>query len=494
MFRRIASVPFGAYWPWIGASLLVALVHVPTLGYYFSFDDLVPIADIRNIPAGQLMRNVLTMRDATPSWRPLTMLVYLGEYKLFGEHVLAYRLLHLGAHLLNVFLVYVLAMRFTQMRGASMFAALGFGVFGAAWDTVTYITALPHILAVGWVLLSAYLLLEFVDSGETQTDLAWGSLVYLLLAFLADEAAVALAPLPPLLYLLCPRRLRSWRRFGVIGAAFATLPTVFGAVFLFCDCRDAFTVEQRWNITSIEQGWMYLGWLAVPAGDAPYRFELQQGVTGGVGLALLAYGMWRGPWWVRWSVVGVALALVPYALIEPVTGQRLLVAPRYAYVASPFFLLVLTWVLTRFASAVPSPKAARGLTLVLAGAVLLGYVVETVTYNQRVLSSREFTGHLVEELRTRDFRPGSRVILVGEPWSNAFVVFRGLPTIRRFVYGDTLTGPSLEGWRPDILDAWLGRRSYELGPGVLVLRYEKGKFFVMTTEEMRNGALRKLSP
>lgn len=494
MSGRVVPLWLKAHWPWMMALVAVFFLHVPTLGYYFSYDDLVPFADIRNTPAGEWVRNVLTMRDTTPSWRPLTMLFYFGEYKLFGEHVLAYRLLHLGVHLLNVGLVYALAMRFTRERGTAVFAALGFGVFGAAWDTVSYLTALPHVLAVGLVLLSAYLLLEFVETGETQTDLCWGSLVFLLLAFFADEAAVVLAPVPPLLYLLSPRRTGSWRRFGVIGAAFATLPTVFGAVFLFCDCRDSFTVEQRWNFTSIQQSWMYLAWLAVPAGDAPYRFELQQWITGGFGLALLGYGVWRGPWWVRWSVAAVALALIPYVPIEPVTGLKLSVYPRYAYVASPFFMLALAWSLTKLSSSLHSRKVGQSLTLALAVAVLLGYASETVIFNQRMLSGREPTRHLVKELRARNLPPGSRVMLVGEPWSNTFAVFAGLPTIRRFVYGDSMAAPVLEGWRPDVLDLWLRRRSYQLAPGELVLRYDSGRFIAITPDDMRSGALRALPP
>ncbi len=57
-----------------------------------------------------------------------------------------------------------------------------------------------------------------------------------------------------------------------------------------------------------------------------------------------------------------------------------------------------------------------------------------------------------------------------------------------------MAAPVLEGWRPDVLDLWLRRRSYQLAPGELVLRYDSGKFITITPDDMRSGALRALPP
>ena len=77
---------------------LVAGIHMPTLHYYFFGDDFVVLGDIHSRTFPAYMRDVLLLRDLTPNWRPLTMLVYWGEYRVFGIDALGWRIVNLTLH------------------------------------------------------------------------------------------------------------------------------------------------------------------------------------------------------------------------------------------------------------------------------------------------------------------------------------------------------------------------------------------------------------
>src|SRR4051795_9006979 len=63
---------------------LVIGIHIPTMHYYFFGDDFLVLGDIQSRSFPGYMRDVFFLRDMTPNWRPLTMLVYWGEFKVFG--------------------------------------------------------------------------------------------------------------------------------------------------------------------------------------------------------------------------------------------------------------------------------------------------------------------------------------------------------------------------------------------------------------------------
>ena len=100
--------------------------------------------------------DTLRMHDVVPNWRPLTGVVYLAEWRMFGLHPLAWRLVNLTIHLSSLVLLYALVVRVTKRPAIGATSALIFGISGAHFDTVTYITALPHVLAMFFVLASLW--------------------------------------------------------------------------------------------------------------------------------------------------------------------------------------------------------------------------------------------------------------------------------------------------------------------------------------------------
>ncbi|HWQ29113.1 MAG TPA: hypothetical protein VNN12_08830 [Dehalococcoidia bacterium] len=475
---------------WLACAVAFA-AYAPTLGYHFSFDDMVPLSDMATKPFSAWLTDVLRLRDATPSWRPLTMLVYRVEYALFGMNAAAFRSVNLGFHIANVGLVYVVTNRLVRHTWIAAFVAAAFGVFGGAWDTVSYITALPHVLALTFFLLSLWLLLEFVDTGEADNEVYLGSFAFFLLAFLANEASVTFLIPYAVAYGLAARRPLDLRKIGTRLAPFFLVAIVFGLVFTFCPCREQMTVEQRWEWISLKQAYLYLAWMLLPVGQAPYEFHIVQWVAGGVSLALLAWALARGAAWTRWALVTLVVFLLPYVLIDPITAGETVVSPRYVYSAAFPYLLVLAWAGRSVLFHVQARRVATTCAAAVSLAAILGYSVETGLQNREVLQVREPAQYLLQELETRYKQGpiGQRVFLVGEPWTNPFFAFAGIPAITKLVFGE----PALiyvEAWEPTVLDAYLKARDYRIEPWEHVLQYRNGSFRELTADDVREEAQR----
>src|SRR4051812_15456068 len=126
---------------------LVVGIHIPTMHYYFFGDDFLVLGDIRTRSFPSYMSDVIALRDLTPNWRPLTMLVYWAEFKAFGFNALPWRIVNLALHVATVVVLYTLVLSLTKRLFVALAAALIFGVSASAVHTVTYITAFPHVFS-----------------------------------------------------------------------------------------------------------------------------------------------------------------------------------------------------------------------------------------------------------------------------------------------------------------------------------------------------------
>jgi hypothetical protein len=89
---------------------LVVGIHIPTLSYYFFGDDFLVLGDVRTRGFQDYMTDAVLLRDLTPNWRPLTMLVYWAEFQLFGFDAMAWRIVNLTLHVATVVLLYALVL------------------------------------------------------------------------------------------------------------------------------------------------------------------------------------------------------------------------------------------------------------------------------------------------------------------------------------------------------------------------------------------------
>ena len=63
-------------------------------------------------------------------------------------------------------ILYTLVARVTKRPSIGAIAAIVFGVSGAHFDTVTYVTALPHLLATFFMLASLLAIVTYAQDGE----------------------------------------------------------------------------------------------------------------------------------------------------------------------------------------------------------------------------------------------------------------------------------------------------------------------------------------
>ncbi len=184
------------------------------------------------------------MRDIVPNWRPLTALVYAAEWNAFGLNAMAWRSVNLALHLSSVGVMYVLVARVTKRPAAGAIAALIFGVSGAHFDTVTYITALPHVMATLFMLSSLLAIITYAQDGERNAGAFWLAFGLFALGFLSNEGAFVYAPVIVGAYALFARRWqRAPLRLVLHAAPFVALAAGWLSFYESCSLRAA---QVRW--------------------------------------------------------------------------------------------------------------------------------------------------------------------------------------------------------------------------------------------------------
>ena len=94
--------------------------------YYFFGDDFLVLGDVSSRSFRDYMRDVIVLRDLTPNWRPLTMLVYYGEYQLFGLDALPWRIVNLTFHIATMVVLYIFVLSVTKRLFVALAAAADF--------------------------------------------------------------------------------------------------------------------------------------------------------------------------------------------------------------------------------------------------------------------------------------------------------------------------------------------------------------------------------
>ena len=429
---------FASHWGVVAALALTFAIHAPTLRYYFDGDDFVVLGSIEHFGNAGYLRDTVLLRDIVPNWRPLTAAVYTLEWDLFGLNPTAWRSVNLGVHLVSVALLYALVLRATRRPAAGAVAAVVFGVSGSHFDTVTYVTALPHVLATCFTLGSLLAVVAYAQSNERRPTLFWLSFALFALAFLANEGSFVYAPLIAGAYALFAVR---WRRAPlrlVLHALPFAVVAVGWSVFY-----EAFPNEQLrfdgygWGPHVARNYAVYLSYIALPTRAIPLEPGTWRTL---LALAMVAGGAvlaWRGPQLARVAVAGVAIALLPFVPVEIWT------ASRYTYAAVAFFGIGAgiagVALYDRVASLhrrLRAPAMAFGIAAV---AVVAGlYSWQTHARNARSGEGTARWQLLVDELRANyaSVPPGTTIWIVDGPWTNPMEQYTWVPSVARAVYGD----------------------------------------------------------
>ena len=314
---------------------LVIGIHVPTMHYYFFGDDFLVLGDIRSRSFPDYVRDVVYLRDMTPNWRPLTMLVYWGEYHAFGLNALAWRIVNLSLHVATVVVLYAFVLSLTKRVFVALAAAMVFAVSASAVHTVTYITAFPHVFSQFLLMLSLLSLHAYVSGGERRVGWYALSVLLFVAGFLANEGGVVLGGAIVVYYALYSLA----KRRDALDFALKATPFVLSGVLLVgglsgCGCQGVDGGFYGVGMHIPLETFVYMSRLAYPVGDIDLRPSAMEWAWGSVVLGFAIFFLLRGPNIARIAAVGMVIAVMPY-----VPG-KIWTATRYSYMATPFFAIL----------------------------------------------------------------------------------------------------------------------------------------------------------
>lgn len=426
------------HWGLLAALAFTFAVHLPTLRFFFDGDDFVVLGSVEYLGARAYITDTILMRDIVPNWRPLTGAVYALEWNLFGLNATPWRAFNLAVHLSSMIVLYTLVARVTRRPAIGAVAALIFGVSGAHFDTVTYITALPHVLATFFVLASLLAMVAYAQDGERSKAAYALSFALFALAFLSNEGAFVYAPVIVAAYAVFARRWpRAPLRLALHAAPYVALASGWLAFYETCDCQQLKFDGYFWGAHVISNYAVYFSWMAFPARSIPLDpGTLRWMLAATVALALVI-AVVRGPNIARVAALGIVLALLPFVPVEIWT------ASRYSYGSVAFFAIIASigsyWIFERARSS--HPVARVPVTLIaLAFVATVGGLYAWQSYAQDARSGRgtERWELLVNELRNTypDVPDGTTIYIVGGPWTNPMEQYTWVPSVARTVYGD----------------------------------------------------------
>lgn len=438
--RAAGSVLAVARTHWgLAAALAFALfVHLPALRYFFNGDDFVVLGNIEWSGTREYLTDTLKLQDYVPSWRPLPAAVYAAEWRVFGLDATGWRAVALALHLGSMALLYALLMRTAGKPAVAAAAALIFGVSGAHYETVTYITAFPHVLETFFVLASLLAIVVYTQDGESAPALFAGSFVSFALAFFTNESAFSYAPVLAGAYALFSHRwspLRPWRLLAH-AAPFIGLAAAWLAYYARSDNDQIRFADGAWG-THVFSGYaLYLSWLLYPVRTIPLDPDAVRWTIGAVVAVALAWSVVRGPNLARVAAVGVLASLAPFVPVVWTTS-------RYSYGAMAFFAPLAALAgyglyerarsLHRYARA-----PANVVALALIATVASLYAWQSYAHNARSGRDSERWRLLVDELRANypALPPGTTIWIVDGPWTEPLSQYKEVPNVPRAVYGD----------------------------------------------------------
>ena len=415
---------------------LVIGIHIPTMQYYFFGDDFLVLGDIQTHSFPKYMSDVIFLRDLTPNWRPLTMLVYWAEFKAFGFNALPWRIVNLSLHIATVLVLYTLVLSLTKRIFVALAAALIFGVSASAVHTVTYITAFPHVFSEFLLISSLYTLHRYVQGGERRAAWYWSSLALFILGFLANEGGVVIGAVLftyYAVYSLAQRR--DVLDFTIKMAPFGIASALLVSGLSGCGCQgvDGGFYGVGWHIP--RETWIYMSRLAYPVGAIRLEPTVMEWIWGSIVVGFAIFFVIRGPNIARVAAIGTVIAVAPY-----VPG-KIWTATRYSYMATPFFAILVAvsaGFIHHYAVRLYKPAAhvLAAMALVAVGGL---YSWQTIHQTQPFLRATDRWQLLADDLQAnyQTVPPGTTVYVIDdqELWSNPLWQPTWMTSVGHALYG-----------------------------------------------------------
>lgn len=441
---------------------------------YFELDDFWMLGWVRFQPTA--WDALMTEMRLGYGIRPLMDLQLWLRASLFGLDAAPYYVISIAQHLLVVGLVYWLSLLLHVPRPAAWLGALLFATSYSAYSVVHWITG--SNISMGCIpgLLALCLFLLFRRDGKRPFLVLWGLCIGVML-FTNENFATVLpmfvvydlvVALPGLGFREKAKRLLVHLCYLVWLIPYAVLQmqyilqgtSEYGDLALGPD---------------IVKNYGYLFYLALPyVPGAPVASLISERLSGGwlaiyalVAMALVAimllaalYLLWRGTRVQRYLVIWIVLSFFPFALWP--FASELSAAPRYRYVPSIAFSILLAWAMVGWWS---RRRAAGKGWQWLVPVFVVFVLVSNLFFHQVLNSQRSARGEVKQEVvewlvRLPTPPEGAEVVLEVPDW-----YFRDAADICGFVYAAPPECVTLfEGEGPQIEDLatpyWM-RISYE---------------------------------
>ena len=347
------------------AALLAALVYLNALDNPFVYDDFPLIVENTSILNGSDIRSVLE-RDIT---RPIVTLSYAIDTRLWGQRPVGYHATNLLLHIVNVVLVFWVAVLASEDRGRQVGQRLWTGVSPGVVGFVTSAVLAVHPMmtqAVGYisgrseVAYSTFFLLAFLAGRRWMLGGGarwWIACVGLwAVAVLAKESAIML-PFVLLAYdrvVLDADQSERWRRLSrlLLPMIAATVAAGAGriAVLMLVEYPGEAGLDWRLAPVAVEAFLRYLLMLFSPRGQSIFHavpfierlFSVRTigGLIGLVAFLALAWRLRRVHSLVTFGLLWFALLLVPSSVLL-ILGLGEPMAEHRVYLSSAG--LFLTW-------------------------------------------------------------------------------------------------------------------------------------------------------
>ncbi len=430
--------------PLFGVLALAVVINWPTLHDYFHGDDYLAFIDLATKPTLRHLGEVITFTDSNVYWRPIGEVYYLALWETFGINEVAFHVANLTVFLITLVLLYVFCMQAGFGRYVASGACAFLVLFPNHVVSVAWITNGPRLVAVMFALASLVLLQRALTERRAYLEVL--SFLAFLVAGLADEVALSLAPLA----LLYPLMLHDDRKDWLKRASLRALPYAAMALFLIplqfiaTDNDPGFRrLKFGWQMP--EHIWALTSKLVWPSQDGISFAQItgEQWTAGAIALAIGALALAAGSNRLRFLTLWVALGLAPFTIwTTPIAPAR------YLYMAAVPFAVVAAWALVYAVDllrrTVPGSMVARNVpasSLVAAAGlvilIFLGSIGASMTRerDQAFASDAETYRILADGLRQAapDVPDGARIIIYYGIW-NTFHVWPD--AVAKTVYKD----------------------------------------------------------
>ena len=190
------------------------------------------LGSLRNLTAAFTTHVFSTHRAASAYYRPLLLVSFIADYRLWGLNPFGFHLVNILLHAAAAVVLYILALRVTREPAVSLVTGLLFALHPVQTEAVAWISGGNDILLGVWILLMVFCHIRSAESPVHRRLYSILSGIFFTLALFTKESAAFYILILPL-YDLCVGKV-SWR--AMFKAGYFTrllLPAIALILYLF---------------------------------------------------------------------------------------------------------------------------------------------------------------------------------------------------------------------------------------------------------------------